>query len=125
MTNDVSTRPERAAKARRKHSSSAGAETAIGTSLIQVERSGEWMPAEELWEAALAALVEGKDVTVDLDRVDHLDASALQILLALDVELKNGGHKLRLKKASERLRKWFDFAGVDEEFFEDRQKSDA
>lgn len=75
------------------------------------------MPAEELREAALAALSRGKDVILNLDRVDHLDASALQILLALHAALKMRGQNLLLLKASPRLRKWFEFAGVDGRFF--------
>jgi len=82
------------------------------------------MPADELRETALAASIQGKDVTLDLGRVEHLDASALQILLALDKELKNRGQKLRLAKASEQLRKWFGFAGVDDHFLMTGQKSD-
>jgi len=53
-----------------------------------VERSGNWMPVEELRDEALKVLGEGKDVTLDLKSLDHLDASALQILLALDMEQK-------------------------------------
>jgi hypothetical protein len=49
-------------------------------SVVEVERLGDWMPVEELREAALKALGEGKDVTLNLKNVDHLDASALQIL---------------------------------------------
>lgn len=84
--------------------------------IIAVERSGDWMPAEELRVAALAALDQGKDVTLDLDRVDHLDASALQILLALDAEQKKRGRNLQLAKASPHLRQWFEFAGVADHF---------
>jgi len=77
------------------------------------------MPAEELREAALAALSRGKDVILNLDRVDHLDSSALQILLALQAEQRKQGRNLQLAKASPRLRKWFEFAGVDDRFFQE------
>lgn len=70
------------------------------------------MPAEELRDAALGALEAGGDVTANLAKVDHLDASALQILLALDAEQKKKGRKLKLENASPRLRQWFDLAGV-------------
>ena len=70
------------------------------------------MPAEELWEAAKAALNEGKDVTFNLDKIDHLDASALQILLALDAEQKKNGRHLQLVKASPNLRHWFEYSGA-------------
>ena len=57
---------------------------------IYVDRSGDWMPAEELRAAALDALSQEKDVVLNLGNVDHLDASALQILLALEREQKAG-----------------------------------
>ena len=83
---------------------------------IEVARSGDWMPAEELRKAALAASGESKDVTVNLGKVDHLDASALQILLALDAKQKRQGHHLQLANASAHLRQWFEYAGVAECF---------
>jgi anti-anti-sigma factor len=82
------------------------------SALIDAERSGDWMPAEELWEAAQAAVSQGKDVTLNLDKIDHLDASALQILLALDAEQKKKGLHLQLAKASSNLRDWFDYSGA-------------
>jgi ABC-type transporter Mla MlaB component len=87
---------------------------------IEVERSGEWMPAEELRDAAVELLSEGKDIAVNLDRIDHLDASALQILLALEAEQNKQGRKLELVKASPHLRSWFEFAGADDHFFQER-----
>lgn len=78
------------------------------------------MPAEELHQAALAASLQGKGVILNLDRVDHLDASALQILLALHAAESKRGENLQLVKASPRLRKWFEFAGVDGRFFHGR-----
>jgi len=70
------------------------------------------MPAEELRDAALGALEAGGDVTANLARVDHLDASALQILLALDAEQKRRGRNLELVNASTHMRQWLDYAGV-------------
>ena len=99
------------------------AEKNQGEFIIAVERSGDWMPSEELREAALAALEQGKDVTLDLDRVDHLAASALQILLALAAEQKKRGRNLRLAKASPHLRQWFEFAGVADHFSIAERKS--
>jgi anti-anti-sigma regulatory factor len=93
------------------------AEQIPAQSIIEVERSGEWMPAEELRETALRASGESRDVTVHLGNVDHLDASALQILLALDAEQKRQGRHLQLANASAHLRKWFEYAGVAEHFF--------
>jgi anti-anti-sigma regulatory factor len=84
---------------------------------IEVERSGDWMPVEEFRAAALAASRSGNNMTVNLDRIDHLDASSLQILLALDVEQKKQGATLQLAKPSPHLRHWFEFAGAAEHFF--------
>ena len=84
--------------------------------VIELERSGDWMPAEELRETALAALEASHDMTLNLDRIDHLDASAMQILLALDVEQKNRGQHLHLVNASPQLRQWFEFSGAAEHF---------
>jgi ABC-type transporter Mla MlaB component len=88
--------------------------------LIEAERSGDWMPVEELREAALAAVQSGNDVTVNLDRINHLDASALQILLALGAEQKKLGYKLELANVSTNLRQWFEYAGATDQFFQDR-----
>lgn len=79
---------------------------------IDVERSGDWMPVEDLRTAAQEAVTEGANVALNLDKVDHLDASALQVLLALDIEQKKQGRNLQLTNASPQLRQWFEFAGV-------------
>lgn len=84
--------------------------------VIELERSGDWMPAEELRETALAALEASHDMTLNLDRIDHLDASAMQILLALDVEQKSRGQQLRLVNASPQLQQWFELSGAAEHF---------
>ena len=70
------------------------------------------MPVEDLREAALSAVNAGSDVTLNLDRVNHLDASALQILLALDAEQKKRGRNLQLTNASSHLQQWFEYAGA-------------
>jgi anti-anti-sigma factor len=84
--------------------------------VIEVERSGDWMPAEELREAASAALPGSNDLTLNLERIDHLDASALQILLALELEQKNRGQQLHLVNASPELRRWFELSGAADHF---------
>lgn len=86
---------------------------------INIERSGDWMPAEDFRVAALGALEAGGDVAVNLDRVDHLDGSALQILLALETELKKRGQNLKLENTSPHLRQWFEFAGTADHSFQD------
>jgi ABC-type transporter Mla MlaB component len=73
------------------------------------------MPAEELRAAALEALSQDRDVELNLGEVDHLDASALQILLALDREQKQRGHRLEVEQVSAHMREWFAYAGAAEE----------
>ena len=84
--------------------------------VVEVERSGDWMPADELRAAALAALEAGNDVSLHLGGIDHLDASALQILLALDAEQKVQGRHLELANAAPHLRQWFEYAGAADRF---------
>ena len=119
MIIDRSKQDARSTKARRARPGGLQAVQSLEPIYIEVERSGDWMPAEELRKAALAASGESKDVTVNLGKVDHLDASALQILLALDAEQKRQGRHLHLANASAHLRQWFEYAGAAEEFFPD------
>jgi anti-anti-sigma regulatory factor len=85
--------------------------------LISVERSGDWMPAEELLATAQTALDEDKDVSFNLDRIDHLDASALQIMLALEAEQKKRNRHLLIVNASPNLQHWFEYSGATGHFF--------
>ena len=116
MTIDRSNQDNRSTKARRARPAGLQTEQILEPIYIEAERSGDWMPAEELRTAALAASGESKDVIVNLGKVDHLDASALQILLALDAKQKRQGHHLQLANASAHLRQWFEYAGVAECF---------
>ena len=84
----------------------------LGAVIIAAERCGDWMPAGELREAALAALAGSCDVTFNLDKLDHLDASALQILLALDEEQRKRGRQLHVANVSPDLGKWFEYSGT-------------
>lgn len=81
------------------------------------------MPVEELQKSALEASQHGGDITLDLANVDHLDASALQILLALDAEQKQRGHRLRLIRLSAQLQTWFGHAGALDVFSVDAIRS--
>ena len=45
--------------------------------LIKVGRSGDWMPVEELRHTLLEEARKNHDLSIDLDGVTHLDASAL------------------------------------------------
>jgi anti-anti-sigma regulatory factor len=87
--------------------------------VIEVERSGDWMPADELREAAMIALATGDDTTLSLDGIDHLDASAMQILLALGAEQRDRGQHLHLVNTSAPLRQWFELSGAADQLFPD------
>jgi anti-anti-sigma factor len=91
---------------------------------IEIERSGDWLPAEELRDKVLAALDEGADAALDLGKVDHLDAQALQILLALDLEQKKQQQQLHLENISPELRQWFDYAGAADHFLMTQRSGD-
>ena len=86
--------------------------------VIDVERSGDWMPVEDMMKTALSAIEQKKQLTLNLNNIDHLDASALQVLLALDTEEKNRGGHLDLINASHSLRQWFEYSGTAAHFFE-------
>jgi anti-anti-sigma regulatory factor len=96
---------------------------AQSTAAIDVERSGGWMAPEDLREAALAVSAHGGDVVLNLHGIDHLDATALQILLALDADQKVRKQHLQLTSASPRLRQWFEFAGAVDLSFHDQSEA--
>ena len=96
----------------------------MGRPVFEVERSGDWMPVEEVREAALKVLDEGKDVTLNLKNIDHLDASALQILLTLGIEQKKRGRQLDLTHVSPPLRQWIEYSGAVDQFVMVAQKND-
>ena len=85
--------------------------------MIHAVRDGEWMAADEFRALALEAVESGNDVQLQLEGLDRLDTSALQILLALDGQLRAAGRKLELRQVSARLREWFALAGAEEQFF--------
>lgn len=79
---------------------------------IHAVQGGEWAPAEELKSQVLEAVRDGKSLHIDISGVDHLDASVLQVLLAVETEQKNAGRTLQLRNASPKLRTWFEYAGA-------------
>jgi anti-anti-sigma regulatory factor len=79
---------------------------------IEVIRSGEWLPADELLANMLVVLEQSSDVCIDLAGADYLDGSSLQLLLGLIVHQKKRGTGLRLMHASAPLREWLDCAGA-------------
>ncbi len=92
---------------------------------IDVDRSGDWMPVQELRDAALGAIEVGSDVTLNLGGIDHLDASSLQILLALEAEQKRRGRQLELANPSPHLLQWFEYAGAADHFSMTVQKNNV
>lgn len=67
--------------------------------------------AGEFHRAAVALASAGQDVTVDCAEVERLDASALQILLALWREVERGGHHCDIVNVGEALRTDFRLTG--------------
>jgi anti-anti-sigma factor len=94
---------------------------AIPVTSMHLGRSGEWMDPAEMRQAAgkyfewPEASTAG-ELALDLSGLEHLDASALQVLLAIRAEQLRRNGRLRLANASENLRKWFAWAGADDLF---------
>ena len=84
--------------------------------VVEVERSGGWISADELRLGALKALEQGKDALIDVQKIEHLDASALQVLLALEIAQTKRGHQVKVENASQNLRQWFEYAGASGHF---------
>ena len=122
MANHRSKSHERKAKVPGAPSAAPQEEQERERTVIEVERSGDWMPVEDLRNAGLKALEAGNDVTFNLDKVEHLDASALQILLALDAEQTKRGKHLELANVSPHMRLWFGYSGIAEHFFPDGEE---
>jgi len=116
MTIKNSHRHDRDAKAQQPPSADLQSASEPERITIDVECSGEWLPAEDLRDASLSALDAGSEVTVNLNGIDHLDASSLQILLALAAGKDEQGQPLRLENSSPQLRQWFAYAGAAEKF---------
>jgi len=87
-------------------------ESAAPVHLTATESSGEWTPPDALREAALAILARDSKICVSLASVEHLDTSALQVLLALSAGVRGQDHTVELADVSPALRKWFGYAGA-------------
>jgi anti-anti-sigma factor len=85
---------------------------AVAETVIRVTHEGNWLPAEQLRTVALSALNTKGRLILNLQEVDHLDADALQILLALARERKKQGGALTLAEVSTSLARWFEYAGA-------------
>jgi len=80
--------------------------------ILKVAREGDWIGPDDFRDASAQAVDAHLDVHIDLEGLDHLDASALQILLALRVEQQRNDRRLSLINASAALLRWFEFAGA-------------
>jgi len=69
---------------------------------------------EQLLNASAVPREERQRLSVDMTAVDHLDASCLQVLLAVTLTKKE--EKLILKQAAPAVRQWIRTAGADELF---------
>jgi anti-anti-sigma regulatory factor len=106
---------------KRKHTGTGNASQTVTETVINVTRDGEWLPADEFRAIALSAAAADANLTVNVQGVDHLDASALQILLALAAERKKRGKGLGLANASIPLSRWFEYAGGRENISPERE----
>lgn len=68
--------------------------------------------ARPLYEAALQVAASGGNAVVDCRAAVHLDACAVQVLLALKIALERAGGRLRLSGASDEVCKYLQWAGV-------------
>lgn len=83
---------------------------------IQPVRDGGWLPVEEFYAQIIELSTKNVDIVVDLGGVEYLDASSLQMLLALNVAQKAGSCGLAIQHASPGLLCWFEYAGAVQEF---------
>ena len=106
---------------KRKRMATRATKPAVTETVINVTRDGEWLPADEFRAIALSAAAADAHLTVNVQGVDHLDTSALQILLALAAERKKRGKGLGLANASIPLSHWFEYAGGRENISPERE----
>ena len=66
----------------------------------------------ELHQAATAALAAPGGVAILLDSTDHLDTAAIQVLLALRIELEARGRELRVTPPGTNLDAYLGLSGV-------------
>ena len=91
MTVDSPIVPKRRMKAKKLSEDGPLAERVQEGAIIELQNSGDWIPADELRKTALDALALSSDLTLNFNGIDNLDASALQILLAMEFEQKRRG----------------------------------
>jgi anti-anti-sigma factor len=72
---------------------------------------------------ALQIASAGEDCTVDCHAIDFLGTAALQILVALKLELHTRGKILRFDGVSPPLERWLQIAGLRELFLADEPRA--
>lgn len=102
--------------------------------VLHLARSGQWMDPREMVDQAMERMNSASDANpdaksgahsgahagakveliFDVGGLEHLDASALQVLLAIRAEQRQRGGCLRLVNASGHLKQWFEYAGAAE-----------
>jgi len=85
-------------------------------SVLTLSGNFQLLHARPLQEAALQLAETRGNVVVDCSGVTHLDACAVQVLLALKFALERGGRSLGLLGASEDVRNYLGWAGVTAHF---------
>lgn len=78
--------------------------------MIQVNRTGEWMAAEEL-RAELLSLEQSNVPLLDLAGIDYLDAACLQVIIAFQ-KRGNKATAMRCRNLSPALSDWLRYAGA-------------
>ncbi len=83
-----------------------------GTPSLLLQGTVDICRAAELHQSALALLARGEDAVIDCHGADHLDASALQLFIALKDGLGIKGKNLRMEGVSAEIESVMRLAGL-------------
>jgi len=86
--------------------------TTEGYPRIELSGTIDVFLARDLLNAAKGAAGATGDVTVDCAKLDRLDTSALQVLLALEQTLRAQGRSTDVRGANDAVRAFFGFSGA-------------
>ena len=89
-----------------------GAESPAPEHVIAVAGESGWIPAEDLKSRAMDALTSSGSVTLDFAQVEYLEASGLQVALAIVAACSGAGKALSLIHVSPNLKAWFEQCGA-------------
>jgi len=84
--------------------------------MIQVNRAGEWMAAEELKSELLDWKDQNHAPVLDLAGINYMEASCLQVIVAFQNGNPDKGQALTFENISPGLREWIKFAGATDFF---------